>query len=162
MRALIQRVSRASVRVDGATVGAIGPGLVILLGVGVGDSEREAALLAEKIAHLRIFADAEGKFNRSLLEVGGAALVVSQFTLFADTRKGRRPSFTQAAPPEQAAPLVERFAALLREQGIAVATGRFGALMEVELVNQGPVTIWLDSDDWQRPRRADPSDAPRR
>lgn len=159
MRALIQRVSRASVRVNGETVGAIGPGLVILLGVGTGDGEREAALLAEKIAHLRIFADAEGKFNRSLLEVGGAALVVSQFTLFADTRKGRRPSFTRAAPPEQAAPLVERVAALLREQGIVVATGRFGALMEVELVNQGPVTIWLDSDDWQRPRRADPSDA---
>lgn len=149
MRALIQRVSEASVVVEGETVGAISAGLLILLGVGQGDSAGEAHTLAEKIANLRIFSDAAGKFNHSLLEVGGAALVVSQFTLLADTRKGRRPSFVEAARPEHAAPLVDHFCSVLRKLGVVVATGRFGAMMEVKLVNQGPVTIWLDTDDWK-------------
>lgn len=147
MRALIQRVSEASVVVEGETVGAISTGLLILLGVGQDDSLAEAHSLAEKIANMRIFSDAAGKFNHSLLEVRGAALVVSQFTLLADTRKGRRPSFVQAARPEHAAPLVDDFCAALRELGVVVATGRFGAMMEVKLVNQGPVTIWLDTDE---------------
>ncbi len=154
MRALIQRVTEASVTVEAEVVGAIERGLLILLGVGQADDEAAGRLLAKKIVNLRIFADDEGKFNRSLAEVGGAALVVSQFTLFADTRKGRRPSFVHAAPPEQAAPLVDQFCDVLRSQGIAVATGRFGAMMQVHLVNDGPVTIWLDTQDWQRPRRS--------
>lgn len=145
MRALIQRVTEASVVVDGETISAIGNGLLILIGVGQGDTAAAAALLADKIVNLRIFSDAAGKFNLSLLDVGGAALVVSQFTLFADTRKGRRPSFVQAAPPEQAAPLVEQVCTFLRERGVIVATGRFGASMQVALVNHGPVTIWLDT-----------------
>lgn len=145
MRALIQRVTQASVTVEGEVVGAIEAGLVILLGVGQDDDESAAVLLADKIVRLRIFADADGKFNHSLLDAGGAALVVSQFTLFADTRKGRRPSFVQAAPPERAAPLVERFCAALRAHGVVVETGRFGAMMQVALVNDGPVTIWLDT-----------------
>ena len=147
MRALIQRVSEASVVVDGETVGAIDAGLLILLGVSQHDSAAEAQSLADKIANLRIFADAAGKFNHSLLEVGGAALVVSQFTLLADTRKGRRPSFVRAARPEHAAPLMDHFCAVLRALGLVVATGRFGAMMDVKLVNHGPVTIWLDTDD---------------
>jgi len=144
MRTLIQRVSRAAVTVDGRRVAEIGPGVVILVGVGPGDGEQQARYLAEKIANLRIFEDEAGKINRSLLEMGGAALVVSQFTLYADTRKGRRPSFTDAAPPEIAGPLVERFAALLEEQGVPTRTGEFGAHMLVEIANDGPVTIWME------------------
>ena len=145
MKALVQRVSRAVVVVDGQEVGAIGPGLLILLGVARGDTDVDAERLVTKIAELRIFADAAGRFNRSLLDSGGAALVVSQFTLLADTRKGRRPDFTAAAPPEVAAPLVERFIELLAARGVAVASGRFGAHMAVELVNDGPVTIMVES-----------------
>jgi D-tyrosyl-tRNA(Tyr) deacylase len=144
MRALIQRVREASVTVGDEVVGAIGQGYVILLGVGHGDTDEQAAWLATKIAGLRVFEDDEGKFNRSILEVGGAALVVSQFTLFADARKGRRPSFVDAAPPEMAEPLVERFANLLRAEGIPVEMGVFGARMLVEIHNDGPVTIWLE------------------
>ncbi len=152
MRAVIQRVSRAAVRVEGEEVGAIGPGLLVLLGVGQGDGPGEAKLLAEKITHLRIFNDAAGKFNLSVLEVGGGVLVVSQFTLFADTRRGRRPSFISAGVPEIAAPLVERFMEEVRALGLEVAGGRFGAHMQVELVNDGPVTILLDTEDWKLPR----------
>ncbi|MGB9754291.1 D-aminoacyl-tRNA deacylase [Roseiflexus castenholzii] len=152
MRAVIQRVSEASVRVDGRVIGAIGRGLLILIGVGVGDTEAEAKLLAEKSANLRIFADDEGRFNRSLLDIGGEALVVSQFTLYADTRRGRRPSFSDAAPPEIAAPLVEAFANELQRMGIAVGAGQFGAMMQVALVNDGPVTILLDSAIFREPR----------
>jgi D-aminoacyl-tRNA deacylase len=144
MRLLIQRVSHARVTVGGETVGAIGPGLVILVGVAPGDGEEQARWLANKTAGLRIFEDAEGKMNASLLDAGGAALVVSQFTLYADTRKGRRPSFTDAAPPEIAEPLVERLAALLRERGVPVETGVFGASMQVEIHNDGPVTLILE------------------
>jgi D-tyrosyl-tRNA(Tyr) deacylase len=145
MRAVVQRVSRAAVRVDGATVGAIGPGLVVLLGVGQGDGDEGARFLADKIAALRIFVDAEGKMNRAVAEVGGEVLVISQFTLFGDARKGNRPSFTGAAPPAEADALYQRCCALLREKGLHVATGTFRAHMEVELVNDGPVTILLDS-----------------
>lgn len=133
-------------RVGGEVVGEIGPGLCVLLGVSRDDGEAEAAALAGKVARLRIFENEDGKFDRSLLDVGGAALVVSQFTLIADTRKGNRPSFAAAAPPEQAEPLYERFAAELRALGVSVGTGVFGARMEVELVNDGPVTIVLDID----------------
>lgn len=153
MRAVIQRVSEASVEVDGQVVGAVGQGLLVLLGVGQGDGAAEARLLAEKTAQLRIFSDEAGKFNRSLVDVGGGALVVSQFTLYADTRKGRRPSFTDAAPPELASPLVEAYAAALAGYGIPVATGVFGAMMRVGLVNEGPVTIILDSATFRQPRR---------
>ena len=146
MRALLQRVDKAAVTVDGQVVGAIREGLVILLGVGHGDGEEQAAWLAQKIAGLRIFEDEEGKFNRSLVDVGGSALVVSQFTLYADARKGRRPAFIDAAPPEIAEPLVERFAALLREQGVPVEMGVFAARMLVEIHNNGPVTIWLERE----------------
>jgi D-tyrosyl-tRNA(Tyr) deacylase len=152
MRAVVQRVSQASVTVGDEVVGAIGQGLLILLGIGVGDSEAEARLLAEKTANLRIFADEEGRFNRSLLDIGGEALVVSQFTLYADTRRGRRPSFSDAAPPEIAAPLVDIFTDELRRLGVAVSTGRFGAMMRVALVNDGPVTILLDSAIFREPR----------
>jgi D-tyrosyl-tRNA(Tyr) deacylase len=144
MRALIQRVKSGKVSVDGRTVAGIGPGLVILLGIGQGDTEDQARFLAEKIASLRIFEDEAGKFNRSILDTGGAALLVSQFTLFADTGKGRRPSFSAAASPEVAAPLVERFADLLRAQGVPTQTGIFGAHMQVGIENDGPVTIWLE------------------
>jgi len=151
MRAVLQRVSRGAVCVNGETVGEIGAGFVILVGVGHGDGEPQAEWLARKIAGLRVFEDAEGKFNRSLLDVGGSCLVVSQFTLFADARKGRRPSFVQAAPPEVAEPLIERFAALLRAEGVPhVAMGVFGARMAVEIHNDGPVTIWLDTDELMR------------
>jgi len=146
MRALLQRVTRAEVRVDGSTVGSIGPGLLILLGVGRDDDEASADGLAGKVAKLRIFADENGKMNRSIGDVGGEALVVSQFTLFADASKGNRPSFVRAAEPERADRLYERFAATLRGRGVPVATGTFRAAMQVELVGDGPVTIWLDSD----------------
>ena len=145
MRALLQRARRGDVRVGGETVGAIGQGLVILVGVGPDDTEPVADDLARKIAKLRVFMDDEGRTNRSLLDTGGAALVVSQFTLYADTRRGRRPGFTTAGPPELAERLVGRFVASLRALGVDVATGRFGAEMEVELVNDGPFTIWLDT-----------------
>jgi D-tyrosyl-tRNA(Tyr) deacylase len=144
LRLLIQRVTRGSVTVDGEIVGQVGRGYVILVGVGHGDGEEQASWLAKKIAGLRVFEDADGKFNRSIQDVGGGALVISQFTLFADAVKGRRPSFIDAAPPEIAAPLVERFADLLRAEGIPVETGRFGAHMDVEIHNDGPVTIWLE------------------
>lgn len=150
MRAVLQRVSEASVSVDRAVVGRCGPGLLILLGVGPGDGEAEARLLAEKSAQLRIFADEAGKFNRSLLDSGGSALVVSQFTLYADTSRGRRPGFTSAAPPAIAAPLVERFCVALRALGVPVESGVFGANMQVALVNDGPVTIILDSAEFAR------------
>ncbi|MFZ5854936.1 MAG: D-aminoacyl-tRNA deacylase [Chloroflexota bacterium] len=145
MRALLQRVSRAEVRVAGQPIGRIGPGLLILLGVGPTDVPELAVDLARKIAELRIFPDQAGRTNRSLLEVGGEALVVSQFTLFADTRRGRRPGFTGAAPPAQAEALYEVFCDALAAHGVRVARGRFGAEMEVELVNAGPFTIWLDT-----------------
>ena len=131
-------------------MGQIGRGLVVLLGVGHGDGEAEARFLAEKIANLRIFEDAAGKMNLSLLDIGGEALVVSQFTLYADTRRGRRPGFTDAALPDVAEPLVQRFADHLRAAGIPVATGRFGAMMLVEIHNDGPVTILLDTDAWKK------------
>lgn len=145
MRAVIQRVRHASVVVGGEVVGQIEAGLMVLLGVGRDDSEEDARYIAGKTAGMRVFSDAEGKFNLSLVDVGGAVLLVSQFTLYADTRKGRRPSFLDAAPPEMAESLVEGCATLLREAGIRVETGRFGAQMEVSLLNDGPVTILLDS-----------------
>jgi D-tyrosyl-tRNA(Tyr) deacylase len=147
MRALIQRVSRASVTVDERVVGQIGQGLLVLLGVGKDDSEVQVKTLADKIVYLRIFGDDEGKMNRSLLDTGGEVLVVSQFTLYADMRRGRRPSFTNAAPPSLAEPLVERFKAAISAYGLTVADGVFGAMMQVELCNDGPVTIWLDSEE---------------
>ncbi len=146
MRALLQRVSHASVTVDEQVVGQIGQGLLVLLGIGQYDSEVQVKTLADKIVYLRIFGDDEGKMNRSLLDIGGEVLVVSQFTLYADTRRGRRPGFTGAAPPSIAEPLVERFKAAIADYGLRVADGIFGAYMEVELVNDGPVTIWLDSE----------------
>ena len=145
MRAVVQRVARAEVRVEGHPVGAIGRGLLVLVGVGQEDGEDAARLLADKIAALRIFEDDSGKMNRALAEVGGEVLVVSQFTLLGDVRKGNRPSFTAAAPPEQADALYQRTCELLREKGLRVATGVFRAHMEVELVNDGPVTILLDT-----------------
>jgi D-tyrosyl-tRNA(Tyr) deacylase len=146
MRAVIQRVSRAKVTVERRISGEIGAGLMVLLGVGREDSPTVAASLAEKVANLRIFEDEQGKMNRSLLDVKGAALVVSQFTLYGDARGQRRPSFISAAPPEQAAALYEEFNKALRELGVTVATGIFQTMMSVELVNEGPVTILLDSD----------------
>ncbi len=145
MRVVLQRVREADVSVDGQVVGAIGAGLVILVGVTHDDTEEDARFLAGKIAALRIFEDAAGKFNLSALDVGASALVVSQFTLYADTRRGRRPDFVSAARPETAEPLIERFVALLREQGLAVETGQFQARMLVRILNDGPVTIILDS-----------------
>jgi D-aminoacyl-tRNA deacylase len=147
MRALLQRVTHASVTVDEQVVGEIGQGLLILLGVGQNDSEAQVKMLADKIVHLRIFGDDEGKMNRSLLDIGGEALVVSQFTLYADMQRGRRPSFTEAAPPALAEPLVERFKDALASYGLTVAGGIFGAYMHVSLLNDGPVTIWLDSEE---------------
>ena len=144
MRVVAQRVSMARVRVEGATVGEIGPGLLLLVGAGEGDSAAEARWLAEKCAHLRIFEDATGRMNRSLSETGGQALVVSQFTLFGDCRKGRRPSFTKALEPELARQLMGLFVDCLKACGIKVATGEFGADMAVELVNDGPVTLILE------------------
>ena len=145
MRIVIQRVSRALVSVNNERVASIGAGVLLLVGVAEGDGPDEARRLARRCAELRIFTDGEGKLNRSLLDTGGEALVVSQFTLIADTRKGRRPSFVGAARPEQAEPLVETFAQALREAGIRTGTGRFGATMAVELVNDGPVTILIES-----------------
>ncbi|MCX8071948.1 MAG: D-aminoacyl-tRNA deacylase [Candidatus Binatia bacterium] len=145
MRAVVQRVSRACVRVEGHVVGAIGPGLLVLLGVAAGDSEADARWLCDKILNLRIFSNEAGKFDRSVLDIGGGVLVVSQFTLLADVAKGRRPSFTGAALPEQAHSLYEYFARLVKQSGLPTATGEFGAHMEVELVNDGPVTIVIDS-----------------
>lgn len=146
MRALVQKVSQASVSVDDQVRGAIGPGFLILLGVGHADTTKEADWLAEKVAYLRIFEDEQGKMNRSLVEVGGEALVVSQFTLFADCSRGRRPSFTGAAPPERATELYEYFVGKLRGLVSKVETGVFQTHMQVGLVNSGPVTIWLDTD----------------
>ena len=146
MRVLLQRVSRASVVVDDVTVGTIDDGFLILLGIGQGDGEAQVKQLSDKIVHLRVFEDDEGKMNRSLLESGGQALVVSQFTLYADMHKGRRPSFIGAAAPPLAEPLVERFKEAIASHGIHVAVGVFGAHMQVELVNDGPVTLWLDSE----------------
>ena len=147
MRAVVQRVSTASVTVDGQVVSAIQRGLLILLGITHTDGEAEAAQLARKIASLRIFEDDDGKLNLGLSDVGGAALAVSQFKLYADVRKGRRPSFITAARPEQAQPLYERFCGLLAAAGVEVAQGIFQAHMQVALVNDGPVTIWLDTDE---------------
>jgi D-aminoacyl-tRNA deacylase len=147
MRALLQRVSRASVMVDQQIVGRIGQGLLVLLGVGQDDSEVQVKTLADKIVHLRIFGDDEGKMNRSLLAIGGEVLVVSQFTLYADTRRGRRPSFTDAAPPILAETLFEHFKDALANYGLTVTSGIFGAHMTIELHNEGPVTIWLDSEE---------------
>lgn len=145
MRAVLQRVARASVTAHGQTVASIGPGLVVLLGVGQMDTPEDATYLANKTVYLRIFDDADGKLNRSILEVLGEMLVVSQFTLYADCRKGRRPSFVEAARPELAQPLYETFVVQVRRLGVAVHSGEFQALMDVELVNRGPVTIILDS-----------------
>ena len=151
MRAVIQRVREGRVSVGGETRGIIGTGLVILLGAGHGDGEAEANWLADKIANLRIFPDAEGKTNLSALDIGGEALVISQFTLYADCRKGRRPSFVSAAPPDLAAPLVDHFSEQLRQSGIRrVESGEFGAMMLVEIQNDGPFTIVLDTDELKR------------
>jgi D-tyrosyl-tRNA(Tyr) deacylase len=152
LRIVLQRVTRAAVRVEGATVGVIDAGLLLLVGVAPDDDSDTARRLAKKCTELRIFRDDQGRFDRSLVDVGGEALVVSQFTLLADVRRGRRPGFTGAAQPDIAEPLVGVFAEALRAQGIRVATGRFGAIMEVELVNDGPVTVVIDSADLERPR----------
>lgn len=152
MRALLQRVTKGSVAVDGETIGAVGRGYVILLGIGEGDGETEADRLAEKVVHLRLFLNDAGKFDKSLLDVGGEALVISQFTLYADARKGRRPGFTGAARPEVAEPLCDYFAGRLRALGVRrVETGRFGASMAVEIHNDGPVTVMLDTADLPAP-----------
>lgn len=145
MRAVVQRVASASVRVAGETVGSCGRGLLVLVAAGHDDGPKQAAALAGKIARLRIFPDDQGRFDRAVTDIGGSVLVVSQFTLLADTRKGNRPSFTAAASPDLAEPLVDRVVTTLRELGVSVSTGRFGAAMEVELVNDGPVTIILDA-----------------
>jgi len=145
MRAILQRVSRARVTVEGRTTGEIGAGLLVLLGVRKGDGEAEAEYLLDRVTGLRIFSDAEGKMNLSLLDTGGALLVVSQFTLYGDTRKGRRPGFDDAAPPETARRLYEHFVAKARERGMAVETGEFQAMMTVELANEGPVTFLVES-----------------
>jgi D-tyrosyl-tRNA(Tyr) deacylase len=155
VRALLQRVSRAEVRVESLSVGSIGPGLLVLLGVGQDDdgpaADATADALARRVSELRIFNDADGRTNLSILDTGGQALVVSQFTLYADTRRGRRPGFTRAAPPDVAIPLYERFCATLEGTGVTVERGRFGAEMEVELVNDGPFTIWLDTAEGTTP-----------
>src|SRR5262245_27035397 len=145
MRAVVQRVSRARVLVDGEVTGEVGWGFLVLLGIGRSDTDKEAQWLADKIAGLRVFEDAEGKMNLGLADVGGGMLVVSQFTLYGDCRKGGRPSFIEAAPPETAIPLYEAFVTAIRALGIFVATGRFGAMMQVELVNDGPVTLTIDT-----------------
>jgi D-tyrosyl-tRNA(Tyr) deacylase len=147
MRAVLQRVSRAAVVIDGDSVGAIERGLLVLLGIAPADTPAEVQKLAEKTAGLRIFNDEAGKMNLSVVDVGGAVLVVSQFTLYGDCRKGRRPSFIDAAPPEIAVPLYETFVNALRALGLPVATGRFGAMMQVELINDGPVTLILDTKE---------------
>ena len=146
MRAVVQRVSRCAVRVAGSTVGQIGDGLLVLLAVGRDDGEEDLTAMADKVCNLRIFCDEQGKMNRSVLQQGGAVLVVSQFTLYGDVRKGRRPSYSQAADPEPARAAYERFLELVASRGLAVASGRFQEIMEVESVNQGPVTILLDTE----------------
>ncbi len=153
MRALIQRVTAASVLIDDAEVGTIGPGLVVLLGVAGGDDDADAQWVVDKVVNMRIFADDAGRFNRSARDVDGGLLVVSQFTLYADTRRGRRPDFTRAAAPEEANRLYEAAVAMFRETGLTVATGEFQAYMQVRLQNDGPVTIMVDSADRGRPRR---------
>ena len=152
MRVLSQRVSQASVSVEGQVIAAIKQGFVVFVGVGRGDSDVDARYLAEKIANLRVFADESGKFNLSIQDIGGEVLVVSQFTLFASTRKGRRPSFTDAAPPEEAEPLMDTFVQFLRTAGLRVDTGRFQQYMLVEIHNDGPVTIFIDSEERLKPR----------
>ena len=147
MRALLQRVTRAQVRAGAEVLGSIDAGLVVFVGVGLDDDQVTADALARRVVELRIFADADGRTNRSLLDVAGSALVVSQFTLYADTRRGRRPGFTDAALPALAVPIYERFCEAIAGSGVPVATGRFGAEMAVELVNDGPFTIWLDTAD---------------
>ena len=144
MRVLLQRVSRAEVRVAGATIGRIGPGFCLLVGFTATDGAEQVAWMADKVSGLRLFPDADGKMNLGLADIGGAVLVVSQFTLYGDATKGRRPSFVDAARPEVAVPLYEAFVERLRELGLTVATGEFGAHMEVDLVNDGPVTLWLE------------------
>jgi D-tyrosyl-tRNA(Tyr) deacylase len=145
LRAVVQRVSRAAVRVERESIAEIGGGILLLVGVGHDDAEKDASFVADKVANLRIFADDEGKMNRSVVDTGGEVLVVSQFTLLADTRRGRRPSFVDAAPPAGAEPLVRAVAVRLEELGVPVRTGEFGAHMEVELVNDGPVTILIET-----------------
>ena len=152
MRVLVQRVRHATVSVQGEQVAAIGPGLLLFVAVGDADDPADTTYLADKIVNLRIFPDETSRFNSSALDTGAELLVVSQFTLYADTRKGRRPSFTNAAPPERAAEEIERLVGLLRATGLTVATGRFQEMMDVSLVNDGPVTIWIDSADRHRPR----------
>jgi D-tyrosyl-tRNA(Tyr) deacylase len=147
MRILLQRVSRAAVRVGGETIAEIGPGLLLLVGIGAGDAPGEDDRLADKVVHLRVFSDDDGKMNRSLADVGGEILVVPQFTLYGDLSSGRRPSWDGAAPPQVAADRIEAFARALEAHGAPVRRGRFGAHMEVELVNDGPVTLWLDTDE---------------
>lgn len=154
MRVLIQRVSRASVTVDGAVVGAIGPGLLLFVGIGPGDAEATIQRLAAKVVELRIFEDEDGRMNRSLLDVGGAVLAVSQFTLYGDVRRGRRPSFAGAASPALANERYLQFCSAIEAHGVVCAQGVFGAHMDVELLNDGPVTLLIDSDDLDRPRRA--------
>ncbi len=153
MRALIQRVTRASVCIGETEAGSIGPGLVVLLGVADGDDAADARYVVDKVANMRIFADDEGRFNHSALDVGGGLLVVSQFTLHADTRRGRRPDFTHAAGPEEARALYLQAVAMFEQTGLEVATGEFQAYMKVQLENDGPVTILVDSADRGRPRR---------
>ena len=153
MKALLQRVSRASVTIDGDTVGSIHTGLCLFLCVEQDDTQEDADYLKEKALNLRIFPDDAGRFDKSILDIGGSLLVISQFTLAADTRKGRRPSFTRAAPPETAEPMLDYFVEQCRASGLTVETGRFGAHMHVNLSNDGPVTIWLDSRDRRLPRR---------
>lgn len=145
MRAVVQRVHESEVRIDGESVGKIGPGLMVLLGVGTGDTEKDADFLAEKMVNLRIFEDENGKMNRSLLDAGAEMLVVSQFTLYGDCRKGRRPSFIHAAPPDRADALYQYFVQETKKKGVHVETGRFGAMMDVSLINNGPVTLIIDS-----------------
>lgn len=145
MRALVQRVTHAAVRVDGESVGSVGTGFLVLLGVAPSDDESVAVRMADKVRKLRVFEDDAGKMNLSLEQVGGGCLVVSQFTLYGDVRSGNRPGFSPAARPEQAEPLYLKFVAALEQHGVPVATGRFGAMMEIELVNDGPTTLWLDS-----------------
>ena len=153
MKALLQRVSHASVTIDGDTVGSIRTGLCLFLCVEQGDTREDADYLKEKLLNLRIFPDDAGRFDKSVLDIGGGLLIISQFTLAADTRKGRRPGFTRAAPPETAEPMLDYFVEQCRASGLNVETGKFGAHMQVDLSNDGPVTIWLDSRDRHTPRR---------
>ena len=153
MRAVIQRVSQAAVTIDGEQVAAIGRGLLLLIAIGRGDAPEDAAYLVQKTTGLRIFPGDDGRFDRSAMDVGAELLLVSQFTLYGDTRRGRRPSFTDAAPPEEASALFEALVERFRATGLRVQTGRFSEMMDVSLVNDGPVTIWIDSADRHRPRR---------